>query len=87
MCHRRLVFSWVFALAIRIAKFDPIESSDQILFISLLHIWNLRYSRHFWIINYVDLEPIFFAINLDAESSCKISSTFDFVFLSIVLLI
>ena len=31
------------------AKFDPIKLSVQIMFISMLHIWNLRYSRHFWI--------------------------------------
>ena len=37
-------------------------------------------------IKYVGLEPIFFSINLNATSSTKVFSTFDFVLLSIVLL-
>ena len=32
------------------------------------------------------LEPVIFAINLDVASSSKVFSTFDYVFLSIVLL-
>ena len=68
-------------------KFNPIESLDQILFVSMLHIWNLGYSRHFWINNYVDVEPAFFTINLDIVSFSKVFNTFDFVFISIVLLI
>ena len=69
------------------AKFDPTQSSYQILFNNMLQIWNLKYYRHFWIIKYVGLEPILFAINLDVGSSSKVISTIDFVFLSIVLLI
>ena len=68
-------------------KFYPTKSSDQILFVIILQIWNLRYSRHFWIIKCVGVELIIFAINLDATSSSKVLSTFDFVFLLIVLLI
>ena len=72
--------SWVFVLAIHMAKFDPIESSYQILFIGMLQIWTFRYSKHFWIIKFVDLEPILFSINLDVASSFKVFNTFDFVF-------
>ena len=68
-------------------KIDMTESSNQILFVRMLQIWNLRYSRHFWIIKCVSLEPILFAINLDAASSFKGFNTFDSVFLSIVLLV
>ena len=67
-------------------KFDPIESSDQIIFVSMLQIRNLRYFRHFWINKYVCLEPILFAINLDAISSSKVFSTFNYLFLSIIFL-
>ena len=42
---------------------------------------------NFFIINYVGLEPIIFAINLDIVSSFKVFSTFNYVFLSIVLVI
>ena len=41
---------------------------------------------HFWMIKYVSLEPIFFAISLDIASSSKVFISFDDVFLSIVLL-
>ena len=67
-------------------KFDPIKSSNQILFVSMLQILNLRYSMYFWIIKYVDLESIIFATNLDDLSSSKFFNTFDSMFLSIVLL-
>ena len=49
-------------------KFDPIESSDQIISDSMVQIWNLKYSKHFWIIKCIGLEPIIFAINLDTSS-------------------
>ena len=42
---------------------------------------------HFWMIKCVCLEPIFFAISLDIASLSKVFSSFDDVFLSIVLLI
>ena len=67
-------------------KFNPTKSSDRIMFVSMLQIWNLRYSRYFWIIKYVGFEPIIFAINLHATLSSKVFDTFYFVFLSIVLL-
>ena len=51
-------------LTVQIIKFDPTESSDKILFVNMLQIMNLMYSRNFWIIKYVGLESIFFAINL-----------------------
>ena len=35
---RRLSFSWVFVLVVQMAKFDPTESSDQIMFINILQI-------------------------------------------------
>ena len=38
-----MIFSWV----VQMTKFDPIESSDQIMFVSMLQIWNLRYFRLF----------------------------------------
>ena len=60
-------------------KFDPIKSSYQIMFVSMLQIRNLRYSRYFLLSKCVDLESIIFAINLDATSSSKVCSTFDCV--------
>ena len=36
-------FFVVFALTIHMTKFDLTESSDQILFISMLQIWNFRF--------------------------------------------
>ena len=67
-------------------KFDLIELSYQIWFFNMSQIWNLKYSMRFWIIKYVGFEPIIFPINLDATTSIKVFSTFDYVFLSIVLL-
>ena len=61
------------------AKFDPIKSSDQIVFVSMLQIWNFRY---FWIIICIGLESIIFAINVDAVSFSKVINTFDYMFLS-----
>ena len=51
-----------------------------------VQIWNLRHSRHLWIIKCIDLEPIIFAINLDVALSSKVFITFDYVFLLILLL-
>ena len=65
-------------------NYDPIYSSDQILFASMLQIYNLRYFKYFWIIKCVGIKPIIFAINLDALSFSKVFNTFNFVFLSIV---
>ena len=76
-------------LTVQIIKFDPTESSDKILFVNMLQIMNLMYSRNFWIIKYVGLESIFFAINLITYMfghPFKVFSTFDSLFLSIVLL-
>ena len=53
-------------------SFDPTKLLCQILFISMLQIWNLKYSRYFWIIKCVGLGLIIFAINLDVASSSKV---------------
>ena len=66
-----LAFLWVFALAVQMIKFDLTESYDQIMFVSILPIYNLRYSTI--------LQLIIFIINLDAMSSSKVFSIFDFV--------
>ena len=73
-------------MTVHMTKFDPIESSDQIMFVSMLQIWNLKYSKYFWIIKCVGLKSIIFAINLNAMLSSKVFSTFDYVFLLIILL-
>ena len=74
-------------LAILMIKFDSIESSCQIMFVGMLQIYNLRYFKHFWIIKCVVLELILFAINLDVALSFKVFNSFDFMFISIILLI
>ena len=73
-------------IVVQIAKFDLTISSDQIMFVSMLEIWNLRYSRYFFIIKYIGIELIFFAINLNVVLSFKVYNTFNFMFLSIILL-
>ena len=65
-------------------RFDRVIS---MLFVSMLQILNLRYFKHCWIIKCVGLKPILFTINMDAASSSKVFSMFDFVFLLVVLLI
>ena len=92
LLHRVVVLStvsflMVFVLAVHMTKYDLIESSNQIMFVSMLQIWNLRYFRHYWIIKCVGLELIIFVINMDVASSSKVLSIFYSVFLSIVLLI
>ena len=67
--------------------FDLIKSSYLIMFVGMLQIWNLKYSKYFFIIKCIGLELTLFAINLNVMSSSKIFNTFDFVFLSIILLI
>ena len=62
-------------------KFDMPESSVKIVF-----IWNLRYSRHFLLLN-IHHEPIIFSINLNVVSSSKVFSYFNYMFLLIVLFI
>ena len=42
-------FFMVFASTVQMVKFDSIESSDQILLVSILQIRNLKYFMH-WII-------------------------------------
>ena len=42
----------------------------------MLQIWNIRYSRHFWIIKCVGFVPILFAINLNVASFSKVLSLF-----------
>ena len=86
-CVIEVSFFMVFVLAVHIAKFDMIKSPDQILFTSMLQIWNFTYFRYCWIIKCVGLEPILFAIDTNAASSSKAFSTLDYVFLSIVSLI
>ena len=70
-------------LTIQKEKFVLTESSNLILFVNILQIWNLRYSRHFWIIKHVGLEPIILSIKLNDASSYIVFSTFDYVFLFI----
>ena len=52
----------------------------------MLYIWNVRYSRHFFIIKCVGFELIIFVNNLDVVLSFKVFNTFDYMFISIVLL-
>ena len=66
-------------LTIQKKKFVLTESSNPILFVNMLQIWNLRYSRHFWIIKHIGLEPIIFSINMNDASSYIVFSTFDCV--------
>ena len=68
-------------MTVHITKFDSIKSSDQILFVSMMKIWNLRYSRHFLIFKCVGLELMIFVINLNIASFFKVFRTFDCVFL------
>ena len=49
----------------------------------MLQIWNLKHSKHFWIIKRVGLESIILSINLNDTSCYIIFSTFDYVFLFI----
>ena len=68
-------------------KFNRTESLDQlIMFINMLQIWNLRYSMRFFIIKCIGFEAIIFSINVKVVSSFKVFNTFDYMFLSIVLL-
>ena len=46
-------FFVVFVLSVHMAKFDPVDSLDQILFVNMLQIWNLKYFKHCWIIKCV----------------------------------
>ena len=80
-------FFIVFTLAIQMVNFDPTESLDQIMFVSMLQIWNLRYFRQCWIIKCVGLKLILFAINMDVASSSKVFCFLDSMFLSITFLI
>ena len=68
-------------------KFDPIKSSNQILYVSMLQIYNLKYSRYFFIIKCVGLEAIFLLLTLMLHHPLTVFNTFNYVFLSIVLLI
>ena len=79
-------FFVVFTLTVRMAKFDPTHSSYRIMFASMLQISNLIYFMFCWIVKYVGLKTIIFAINMDVVSSFKVFSTLDYVFISIVLL-
>ena len=76
-------FFVVFTLIIQMTKFDLIESLDQIIFINMLHIWNLRYFKYYWTFKYIGLESIIFAINMNVVSFSKIFSILEFVFLLI----
>ena len=60
-------------------KFNSTESSDQILFVSMLQILNLKYFIHFFIVKYIGIESVIFAINLNITSSSKVFITFNFV--------
>ena len=70
-------------MTIQKEKFVLRESSNLILFVNMLQIWNLMYSRHFWIIKRVGFEPIILSINLNDASSYIVFSPFDYVFLFI----
>ena len=76
------VFNPILGLRLR-----PAHLLFQTPSVDMLQIWNHRHFRHFWIIKNIGLEPIIFSINLDIESSFKIFSTFDSMYISIVLLI
>ena len=82
-----LCFFVVFVPVVQMSKFDPIKSSNQILFVSMLQIWNLRYLIHCWIIKYIGIESILFGIKMNVVLFSKVFNTIDYLFLSIVMLI
>ena len=91
MFYRRLVATGScvvnfvgFALVVQMEKFDSTELSDQILFVSMLRIWNLRYCKHFWIIKCVLLRTNLFVINLNIASSSKVFSIFYYVYIDCI---
>ena len=43
----RLAFSWVFVLTVQMKKLDLTESSNLIIFVSMLEIYNLMYFMYF----------------------------------------
>ena len=43
----RLAFLWVFVLTVQMKKLDLTESSNLIIFVSMLKIYNLRYFMYF----------------------------------------
>ena len=63
--------------------FDPTELVDQILFVNMLLTCNLRYFRY---LRYFKSILFSITINLDVALSSKVFSSFDYLFLSIVLL-
>ena len=84
---QQLTYSLVFRLAIQMTKVDPTKSSYQIMFVSMMSLSNLRYYRHFFIIKCVCPKLLSFAINLNVALSSKVFIIFDYMFISIVLLI
>ena len=73
-------FFMVFVLIIKTTKFDSTKSSNQILFVNILQILNIRYFRYYWIIKYIGFEPIIFVINMDTASSSKAFNIFYYMF-------
>ena len=51
---------------------------------SLLQILNIKYFRQFWIIKFIGFKSIIFAITMDVVSSSKLFSTFDLLFLLVI---
>ena len=74
----------LFALTVHMIKFDMIELSNQILFISMLQIWNLMYFRYFWIIKCMGLDMIFLLLTWILFHPLKF--LIDFVVLLIIFL-
>ena len=53
---------------------------------SLLQILNIKYFRQFWIIKFIGFKSIIFAITMDVVSSSKLFSTFDLLFLLVIVI-
>ena len=60
--------------------YDQTEIINQIIVANMLQNWNHRYSNQYKIIKCVGFELIHYTINLDAASSSKVFSEFDFFF-------
>ena len=83
LCHRMRVDLFI---GFRVGDSDDVaisirwRSHIKFLFVGILHqIWNLRYSRHLMITNYVGLEPFILVIYMNAMSSSNVFSTLVFV--------
>ena len=64
------------------------ETTNEIIIVNMLYNWSYRYSSsHYRIIKCVDFESIHYVIKLDTTPSFKVFSEFDYMFLSIILLV